>query len=345
MVEYLIPFITAIIISFFMTPIARKVAIKVNAIDIPKDERRVHKKPIPLLGGLAIYLATIISILLYLPISKTLISIIIGGTIIFISGIIDDIKDISAKTKLFFQIIAAIVLILGDVRIDFITNPFSTGRPLLYLDGFSIPLTILWIVGITNAFNLIDGLDGLTAGVASISSLSLLFVASQFDYNSIMIISVIVAGSCLGFLPYNFSPAKIFMGDTGALFLGFMLSAISIEGVMKSTAAIAIIIPIIILGIPIFDTTFAIFRRLLNGKSIIEADSGHLHHKLIRKGYSQKETVLIFYLISGVFGILAVIVAKSQSQKVEFAAIILIIVAIFLASKLGVNDKKNNNKE
>lgn len=344
MVEYFIPFVTAIIISFFMTPIARKIAIKVNAIDIPKDERRIHKKPIPLLGGIAIYLATTISIILFLPINNTLISIIIGGTIIFVSGIIDDIKDISAKSKLIFQIIAALVLILGDVKIEFITNPFSVDRPLLYLDGFSIPLTIIWIVGITNAFNLIDGLDGLTAGVASISSLSLLFVASQFHYNKIMIISVIVAGACLGFLPYNFSPAKIFMGDTGALFLGFMLSAISIEGVMKSTAAIAIIIPIIILGIPIFDTTFAIFRRLLNGKSIMEADSGHLHHKLVKKGYTQKETVLIFYLISGIFGILAVIVAKYQSQKVEFAAIILILIAILLASRLGVKDKKNNEE-
>src|SRR5699024_4847636 len=204
-------------------------------------------------------------------------------------------------------------------------------------------LTIIWVVAITNAFNLIDGLDGLTAGVASISSLSLLFVASQFEYNNIMIISAIVAGSCLGFLPYNFRPAKIFMGDTGALFLGFMLSAISIEGVMKSTATIAIVLPIIVLGIPIFDTTFAIFRRLLNGKSIMEADNGHLHHKLLQKGYTQKQTVFIFYLISGIFGLLAIYVAKTETRQIEFIAITLIIVAIFLVSKLGVKDKRNNN--
>ncbi len=262
-----------------------------------------------------------------------------------ISGIIDDMKEINAKTKLVFQILGAIVLIIGNVKIDFITNPFLRGDSLLYLKGFSIPLTIIWVVGITNAFNLIDGLDGLTAGVASISSLSLLFVASQFDYSSIMIISAIVAGSCLGFLPYNFSPAKIFMGDTGALFLGFMLSTISIEGVMKSTAAIAIIIPIIILGIPIFDTTFAIFRRLLNGKSIMEADNGHLHHQLLQKGYTQKQTVLIFYLISGLFGLLAIFMARSESKQIEFAAITLIIIAILMASKLGIKDKKNNNKK
>ncbi len=344
MAEYVIPFVVAAIISFFMTPIAKKAAIKIGAIDIPKDERRVHNKPMPLLGGLAIYISTIVATLLFLPLNKDLLSIIIGGTIIVISGVIDDIKGISPRVKLLFQIVASIILIIGDVKIDFISNPFSKENKLLYLKGFSIPLTIIWVVGITNAFNLIDGLDGLTAGIASISSLSLLFVAVQFCYNEVMIISSILAGSCLGFLPYNFNPAKIFMGDTGSLFLGFIIAAISIEGVMKSTAAIAVILPIIVLGIPIFDTTFAIFRRLLNGKSIMEADKGHLHHQLLEKGYTQKQTVLIFYLISGIFGFLAVIVAISNSKQVEFAAMIIIIIAILFASRLGIKDRNNNRQ-
>ncbi|WP_077369523.1 glycosyltransferase family 4 protein [Anaerosalibacter sp. Marseille-P3206] len=338
----LIPFITATILSFVMTPIARKIAYRVKAIDIPKDARRVHKKPIPLLGGLAIYISTIITILIFLPLDKTTFSIIIGGSIIVISGIIDDTKDLSPKMKLLFQILAAVVLVIGGIKIDFITNPFKGG--LLYLKGFSIPLTIFWIVGITNTVNLIDGLDGLAAGVSLIASMSLFFVASRFMYEPIMIMSLVLAGSCLGFLPFNFNPAKIFMGDTGALFLGFMLSIISIEGVMKSVATIAIVVPIIILGLPIFDTTFAIFRRLLNGRPIMEADKGHLHHKLLQRGLSQRQTVLILYAISAVFGFSAVLIAKANSKQAVIIAGIVIVLTILLARRLGLVEKRKNEE-
>ncbi|SCL91097.1 glycosyltransferase family 4 protein [Sporanaerobacter sp. PP17-6a] len=343
MEKYIISFFVAAVISMFMTPISKRIAIKVGAIDIPKDERRIHKKPIPLLGGLAIYTATMISILIFLPMNKSLLSIIIGGTIIFISGIIDDKKNLSAKTKLIFQLLAAVVLILGDVKIDFITNPFSRTSTLLYLKGFSIPLTIFWVVGITNTLNLIDGLDGLAAGVAMIASLSLLIVANRFGYIEITIISAILAGSCLGFLPYNFNPAKIFMGDTGALFLGFMLSVVAIEGVMKSVATIAIVVPIIILGLPIFDTTFAIFRRLLNGRPIMEADKGHLHHRLLQRGLTQRQTVLILYLISAVFGFAAVIIAKINSRQGIIISGTIIILTILLARRMGLIDKSKNS--
>ncbi|NMA86364.1 MAG: undecaprenyl/decaprenyl-phosphate alpha-N-acetylglucosaminyl 1-phosphate transferase, partial [Tissierellia bacterium] len=332
----LIPFIISVFISLFMTPIVKKLAIKVGAVDIPKDDRRVHKKPMPLMGGLAIYISIIITSLIFLPVDKTLISIIIGGTIIVISGIIDDIKELSPRMKLIFQIAAAIVLILGDIKIDAITNPFTKTSKLIDLGVFSIPITIFWIVGITNTLNLIDGLDGLAAGVAMISSLSFLAVANKFYYIPVMIMSSIIAGSCLGFLPYNFNPAKIFMGDTGALFLGFILAALSIEGVMKSVATIAVVVPIIILGVPIFDTTFAIFRRLLNGKSIAEADKGHLHHRLLRMGYSQKKTVLILYSISAVFGICATLIAKTNSKRGVIMAIVLFIITILLAGKMGL---------
>lgn len=340
-----IPFIVSVLISLLLTPIVKRLAIKVGAVDIPKDDRRVHKKPMPLMGGLAIYISIIITSLIFLPIDKTLISIILGGTIIVISGIIDDVKDLSPRMKLLFQIVAAIVLILGDVKIDAITNPFTKTSKLINLGVFSVPITIFWIVGITNTLNLIDGLDGLAAGVAMISSLSFLAVASKFHYIPVMIMSSIIAGGCLGFLPYNFNPAKIFMGDTGALFLGFMLAALSIEGVMKSVATIAVVVPIIILGIPIFDTTFAIFRRLLNGKSIAEADKGHLHHRLLAMGYSQKKTVLILYSISAVFGICAMLIAKANSKRGVVWSVAIFIITILLAGKMGLMTTKEEKDE
>ncbi|NMB08351.1 MAG: undecaprenyl/decaprenyl-phosphate alpha-N-acetylglucosaminyl 1-phosphate transferase [Tissierellia bacterium] len=340
-----IPFIISMIISLIMTPQIRKLAIKVGAVDIPKDNRRVHKKPMPLMGGLAMYISIIITSLIFLPIDKTLISIIIGGTIILISGMIDDIKELSPRMKFLFQIIAAVVLIIGDVKIEAITNPFTKTSKLLDLGVFSIPITIFWIVGITNTLNLIDGLDGLAAGVAMISSLSFLAVANKFNYIPVIIMSSIIAGSCLGFLPYNFNPAKIFMGDTGALFLGFLLAALSIEGVMKSVATIAVVVPIIILGVPIFDTTFAIFRRLLNGRSIAEADKGHLHHRLLAMGYSQKKTVLILYSISAVFGVCATLIAKANSKRGVIMAIVLFIITILLAGKMGLITTKEDDHE
>ena len=339
MENYIIPFFVAAMISLIMTPLVKKLAIKIGAIDIPKDERRVHKKPMPLMGGLAIYIAVVVASLLFLTIDKSLISIIIGGTIIVFSGIIDDMKGMSPKLKLLFQILAGIILIFGGINVDFITNPFSTNNILLDLKWFSIPITLFWVVGITNTLNLIDGLDGLSAGVAMISSISLMLVAGKFHNVPIIILSGIVGGACLGFLPYNFNPAKIFMGDTGSLFLGFMLAAISIEGVMKSVATIAIVVPILILGVPIFDTTFAIFRRLLNGQSIMSADKGHLHHRLLNKGFSQKKTVLILYGISAVFGTFAVIVAKANSKQAVYLSVVLFIIAILFSIKLGLFEK------
>lgn len=342
----IIPFIISVAISLFMTPVAKRLAVKVGAVDIPKDERRVHKKPMPLMGGVAIYASIIVTSLIFLPVDGTLISIIIGGTIIFISGIIDDIKGLSPKAKLIFQIGAAIVLIFGDVKIDALTNPFTKSSNLIPLNGFAIPITIFWVVGITNTLNLIDGLDGLAAGVAMIASLSFLFVANKFNYIPVMVMSSIVAGSCLGFLPYNFNPAKIFMGDTGALFLGFILAALSIEGVMKSVATIAVVVPIVILGVPIFDTTFAIFRRLLNGRSIAEADKGHLHHRLLKMGFSQKKTVIILYSISAIFGLCAILIAKANSKRAVIWSIVVFVITILLARKMGlISGKKEDNDE
>ncbi len=337
---FIAPFFLAVFISFVSTPLVRKLAFKVGAVDIPKDDRRVHKEPMPLIGGLAIFAAVIMVTLIFLPLEKEVISIIIGGTIIVMGGIIDDLKELKPKTKFMFQIIAGLILIFGGVKVDFITNPFTKDSSLLYLNWLSVPITLFWVVGITNTLNFIDGLDGLSAGVAMISSITLMIVASKFGYASVIILSAAIAGACLGFLPFNFNPAKIFMGDTGALFLGFMLAAITIEGVMKSVATIAIVAPILILSVPIFDTTFAIFRRLLNGQSISAADKGHLHHRLLSRGYSQKKSVLILYAISATFGIFAILVSQANSRQAVYLSLLLLILSVLVAIKLGIFEKR-----
>lgn len=338
--SFIIPFLVALLISFVSTPVVRKLAIKIGAVDVPKDDRRVHKEAMPFLGGIAIFAAVVIAVLIFLPLDRSTFSILMGGTLIVMSGILDDLRDLSPKKKLIFQLGAGIILILGGIKIDFVTNPFTNDSSLIFLKWMSIPITLFWVVGITNTLNLIDGLDGLAAGVAMISSISLMLVANKFGYTEITILSAIVAGSCLGFLPFNFNPAKIFMGDTGALFLGFMLAAISIEGVMKSVATIAVVVPILILGVPIFDTTFAIFRRLLNGQSIMAADKGHLHHRLLNRGFSQKKTVLILYGISSIFGLFAVLIAKANSRQAVYLSVAMFIGSILLAMKIGLFEKK-----
>ena len=333
-----LPFILAAAVSFVFTPLVRKLAFKIGAVDIPKDDRRIHKEAMPLIGGLAIALGVFAGMLIFMPMSRKIVSIIVGASIILIGGIIDDIKEISAKKKMLVQIIAAAILVFGGIRINFITNPFSGG--IIYLKWLSIPISLFWIVGITNTINFIDGLDGLSAGVAMISSLSLMIVASKIGYSNVVILAALLAGACLGFLPYNFNPAKIFMGDTGAMFLGFILAAISIEGVMKSVTAVAVLAPVIILGVPIFDTAFAIIRRLLSGQSVATADRGHLHHRLLDRGFSQKKAVLILYGLSAVFGVFAILISGASNKEAIYLSLGLLIISALFAIKLGFFEKR-----
>lgn len=331
-----VPFFVATVLSLVFTPLVRRLSIKFGLVDIPKDNRRVHKKPIPLAGGLAIFLSLLISFLIFMPLTRAYIAFLIGAFIIVAIGLYDDKYNMSAKAKFSFQILAAIVLILGGVRIDFFTNPFYGKEPLIYLEILSIPITIFWVVGITNTINLIDGLDGLACGISSIASLSLMFVAFRYQNIPMAILASILAGSCLGFLPYNFNPARIFMGDTGALLLGFVLSFLTIEGVMKSVAIIAVFIPILILGVPIFDTTFAIIRRKLSGKKISEADKGHLHHKLLYRGLSQRQTVISLYCVSILFGVLGNIISTLHAKNALIMSIIIIGIVGSLALFFGL---------
>lgn len=329
------PFAIALIITFLVTPFVIRLAKRVGAVDVPKDNRRVHKVPIPRLGGLAIYIGFMISILMSIKISNQLFGILIAATLIVILGYFDDKKPLKAKLKFIVQIIAASIVIYYGVKINRVTNPMhfiAGGKRWIELGIWSYPLTLVWIVGVTNAINLIDGLDGLAAGVSSISAVSLFFVALIAKQPQIgLLMSAVLAGATIGFLPYNFNPAKIFMGDTGALFLGFMLATISVVGVVKSYAALAILVPIFAIGIPIFDTLFAMLRRFLNGKSMMEADKGHLHHRLLDIGLSQKQAVLTLYLVSAVLGFSAVALVE-VTLKVAIA----LVFAVFLLVSMGV---------
>lgn len=339
MANYFIAFFSALIISFILTPLARKLAFKVGALDIPKDARKIHKKPMPYFGGLAIYVAIISCMFVYMPHNETNISIMIGATIIVLTGIVDDMYGMPAKIKLIMQIIAASIAIMGGVKIHFITNPLSSTGMYLLRD-LTIPITLFWIVGITNTINLIDGLDGLASGVASIAAATLLLTAALKGYDFIVMQCAIIVGASLGFLPFNFNPAKIFMGDTGSLLLGYMLAVTSILGMVKSVAAVALVVPVFALGVPIFDTTFAIIRRYINKKPIMEADKDHLHHKLMRKGLNQRQTVLIMYFISMMLGLAAIIVSDADPRIGIVVIGVVVVLVLYLGNKIGLFKRK-----
>lgn len=298
-------FLVAFLISLAMTPVAKKVAFKIGAIDIPKDTRRMHTKAMPRFGGMAIFSGATISIILLIGGDPKMQWILIGGTLIYILGIIDDLKNLPAKFKFLSQLAIACLMYYGDIRISFITNFFGQGKSELG-EVLTFVITILWIVGITNTINLIDGLDGLAAGSSAIASLCIAYVAYIHGMYLVSAGMLSLAGGALGFLPYNFYPASIFMGDGGSLFLGFMLSTLSVSGTVKSATFVAVIIPVLVLGLPIFDTAFAIFRRLINKKPIMEADKGHLHHRLMKLGYGQRRATLMLYCVSGIMGVAAV---------------------------------------
>ena len=318
-------------VSFASTPIVKTFAQKVGAMDVPKDARRVHDHPIPRMGGLAIFLGFILSVVLFVDITRQVRGILLGAVLIVACGAIDDIISLRAWVKLIIQIIAAIVAVAHGVVIEVLMNPniFSENEALI-LGVLAVPVTILWIVGITNSVNLIDGLDGLAVGVSTISCVTILVVA-------LLVILAALMGACVGFMPYNFNPAKIFMGDTGALLLGYVLSTVSVVGMFKFYAIVTFIVPILALFLPLFDTTCAFFRRLLHGQSPMHPDRGHLHHRLIDMGLSQKQAVAILYSISAILGLCAVVLATSGTVRlylVVIAAASAVAVGIFIKRTL-----------
>ena len=325
-------FAVAAVLSYFFTPPVKNFAHKVGAIDVPKDARRMHKKPIPRLGGLAIYGGFLCSILIFGQLDETMLCVLLGAAIIVALGIFDDVLALGAKLKFVVQIVAAAIPVcIGDLQIGLFTNlnPLSD-TPFVHLGILAVPVTIIWIVGITNAVNLIDGLDGLAVGVSSIAAITMLAVAMLTGNMRIAITMAALAGACIGFMPYNLNPAKIFMGDTGSTFLGYMLATVSIMGLFKFYAVISFAVPFLILGLPIFDTANAIIRRVAAGRSPMSPDRGHVHHKLIDMGFNQKQAVAILYAISATLGLTAVVLTSSGEVKA-----IVLLLAVLAAILVG----------
>ena len=325
-------FAVAAVLSYFFTPAVKNFAHKVGAIDVPKDARRMHKKPIPRLGGLAIYGGFLCSILIFGQLDETMLCVLLGAAIIVALGIFDDVLALGAKLKFVVQIVAAAIPVcIGDLQIGLFTNlnPLSD-TPFVHLGILAVPATIIWIVGITNAVNLIDGLDGLAVGVSSIAAITMLAVALLTGNMPIAITMAALAGACIGFMPYNLNPAKIFMGDTGSTFLGYMLATVSIMGLFKFYAVISFAVPFLILGLPIFDTANAIIRRVAAGRSPMSPDRGHVHHKLIDMGFNQKQAVAILYAISATLGLTAVVLTSSGEVKA-----IVLLLAVLAAILVG----------
>ncbi|PAE25824.1 MraY family glycosyltransferase [Bacillus sp. 7894-2] len=321
--------------SVVLTPLVKKLAFRIGATDKP-EQRKVHQKIMPRLGGLAIYISFLLGVMIFQPSKEYHLPILVGSVVIIIIGILDDMYNLSAKIKFIAQIGAALIVVLwGGVEVSFINAPFGGKIEFGYL---AIPLTVLWIVGVTNAINLIDGLDGLAAGVSSIALITISVMAIIMGNTYVIAISTLVLVSTIGFLLYNFHPAKIFMGDTGALFLGYMIGVLSLLG-FKNVTMISFIIPILILGVPLSDTFFAIIRRFINKQPLSAPDKSHLHHCLLNLGFTHRQTVLMIYAIAAFFGLAAVIFSQAKIWgSLVLIAVILVMIELF-AEIIGLAGK------
>lgn len=326
--------VVCFVLSVIFTPLVKKLAFFVGATDKP-NKRKVHQKIMPRLGGLAIYASFMIGYFILRPWNEDWLYILLGSFIIVVVGILDDIYELPAKVKFVGQLAAAfIVVVIAGVQVTFINLPFG-GQ--LHFGLLSIPISILWIVGITNAINLIDGLDGLAAGVSAIALVTISGMALIMGDWFVFSVGLIILCSTLGFLLYNFHPAKIFMGDTGALFLGYMISVLALLG-FKNVTFISFVVPVLILGVPISDTFFAIIRRIVKRQPLSAPDKSHLHHCLLRLGYSHRQTVLIIYGMSAIFGLVAIILSQAAVwvSMIVLAAVLLALEII--AEKIGLVD-------
>ncbi len=329
MVNTSLVFGLALALSLILTPIVRKLALRTGFVDRPVA-RSMHTEPKPYLGGLAIFIAFLTAVLAGGGFRDSkVVGILTGGALIVLLGIIDDRFRLTPKVKLLGQIAAAAYLVyLFDVKIEYIYSPL--GNRWIHFGAWSGVLTIFWIISLVNVVNFIDGLDGLAAGISSIAALTLLLVSLQNHFSSAIVLTAALAGAAIGFLRYNFNPAKIFMGDAGAMFLGYTLAAVSVHGVLKSAVTVGVVVPVMALALPIFDTAFAIIRRVATGRSIGEADKDHLHHRLLRLGLSHRNTVLVMWAISAWLGLSAVAVTE-----VSVAQALIIVGMVTLGIVLG----------
>jgi UDP-GlcNAc:undecaprenyl-phosphate GlcNAc-1-phosphate transferase len=326
--SYLIMILASLTMSLLLTPLVKKLAYRVGAVDHP-NHRKVHSNVMPRLGGLAIYISFITSSFIFLELNSNLKGILLGSAIIITLGIVDDIIGARAKIKLVGQILATIPLLAYGLEINFASD-------LVLIKALGIILTIFWVVGLINAVNLIDGLDGLAAGVSLIGVLSLAMVSLTQGISLGVHLSLILAGAILGFLKYNFNPAEIFMGDTGSMFLGYTVASISLLAISNSTGSVIYLTPILALGVPIFDTNFAFSRRMLNGKHPFSPDKEHIHHRFINFGLDQRQTVLTIYLISLIFGLMSILLAKYNSFTSLFVIFAILIIVFLWLKEFGI---------
>jgi UDP-GlcNAc:undecaprenyl-phosphate GlcNAc-1-phosphate transferase len=309
---YLFAFIASLGFSFVLTRLVRNRAQARGWVSPPNSSQHIHQGAIPRLGGVAIYITCIAVVVLSLGFAHwrgvqfdfsrpALLCILLSATLVFALGLLDDLRSLTPYVKFAVQIVAALLLYAGGLRIGVL--PILFGHHALGL--ISIPLTVLWVIGITNAFNLIDGLDGLAAGSALFSTLTVFVVGLVHGNVLVALLSIVLAGATAGFLRFNFNPATIFLGDCGSLFIGFMLSALALAGAEKSSTVVAVAIPVVSFGLPILDTGISVVRRFLSGKALFVADREHIHHRLLRRGFSQRQVVIILYAVSAVFGLLS----------------------------------------
>ncbi len=305
----LVALLIAAVVALVLTLPVRSLAFKIGAVAQPGG-RRVHQKPTAQAGGLAIYAGVWIALLVFnWPLQAPYLGMLIGSALLLAMCLADDIKSLSPWLRLVGQFVVAAVAFYGGVAVHGVTNPLSALGTYHYisLGWWSAPLTIVWIMAITNAMNWLDGLDGLVAGVAALAGLTIMVGAGTTGIPVVAVAAGALAGGCLGFLPHNFNPAKIFMGDTGAMFLGYMLACIAVIGPFKMATTVAVLVPLLVLGVPIFDTVTGIIRRLAAGKSPMAPDRGHIHHRLIDRGLTVRQAVLFIYLMTAMLCLAALI--------------------------------------
>lgn len=340
-------FLIAICAALLITPLVRRLCERFKLLDVPADGRRVHKYGIPRLGGVAIY-ASLMLALATLPLVSNLLTqslrtyttelliALVPATLVLLLGVYDDLRGTNATVKfLCLGLIAALFYWMGG-RIEVLAVPFVGAVHLPAALGFVI--TVFWLVGIANAFNLIDGMDGLASGAALFSSIVILVVSLGQDNPLMIVVSLVLCGALAGFLRYNFNPASIFLGDSGALFVGFLLAALAVLGTQKATTAVAVLTPILAFGLPVVDTGVTMARRLIGGRPIFQGDSEHIHHMLLARGWSQRRVVLILYAVCAVFGLIATLFTKTSSPQTGFALFVIAVAVIIAVGHLRYHE-------
>lgn len=344
---YVALFLLATFASFGLTPLVRRLCERVNLLDVPNDKRRIHKRAVPRLGGVAIYASLLIALSPLLLIDNQVTAslreqassfraVMIASSLVFLFGVYDDLVGANARWKFLAQGLAGTLLYYLGGRVEVLSVPFFDAITLAPVMSFL--LTVFWVVAISNAFNLIDGMDGLATGAALFASFVMLGVSIMNGRVFVSVITIVLAGSLIGFLRYNFNPASIFLGDSGALFIGFLLAALSTQGSQKASTAVAIGIPLLAFGLPIMDTSVSIIRRLVAGKPIFEGDRDHVHHKLLARGWSQRRVALVLYGVCALFGLCALLFTQTMSGATGFVLLCIGVATITTVNHLRYHE-------